>query len=375
MSVYLDHAATTPVRDAARRALADGGGVAAANASGSHHLARRARAAVDDARERLAAVLGVDAGDVVFTSGGTEADDLAVLGRHAAVPGRVLCSAVEHPAVLVPAESVGGKAVAVDAAGLVDLDRLAGLLDPDVTLVSLMAVNNEVGTVQPVAEAAALVRELAPRAAVHTDAVQALTWLDLREVAPHVDLLSLSAHKFGGPQGVGACVLRAGTDVAPRLVGGGQERDRRSGTLNVGGIVAMALAAEEADAVRPTEVVRIGALRDRLVHAVTSTVDGVRATVSGPHVAAGFAHLLADGVESEALLFLLDEAGVCASAGSACASGAQHPSHVLAAMGVDRREAGGALRLTLGHTTTDDDVDRAAEAVVAAVHRLRRFPS
>ena len=297
------------------------------------------------------------------------ADNLAVLGRHAAVGGRVLCSAVEHPAVLEAVDEVGGKVVGTDARGVIDLDQLAAVLDDDVTLVSVMTVNNEVGSLQPVAEVAEL---------VHTDAVQALNWIDLRDVSPHVDLLSISAHKFGGPHGVGACVVRSGSAVRPRHVGGGQERERRSGTLNVAGIVAMAAAAVECDAGRGAEVERVGALRDDLVARIVAGVpDAIRSGVvdgASEHLAAGFAHVCFEGVDSEALLFLLDDAGVAASAASACASGAQHPSHVLAAMGVDRSTAQGSLRLTLGHTTTATDVERAAAAVVAAVTRLRSFP-
>jgi cysteine desulfurase len=377
-AVYLDHAASTPWRDVARAAYLETIELGAANASGAHRAARQARALVDDARDALAGVLGVDAGDVVFTSGGTEADNLAVLGRHAAVGGRVLCSAVEHPAVLEAVDEVGGKVVGTDSRGVIDLDQLAAVLDDDVTLVSVMTVNNEVGSVQPVAEAAELVRRRAANALVHTDAVQALNWLDLRHVSPHVDLLSISAHKFGGPHGVGACVVRSGSVVRPRHVGGGQERERRSGTLNVAGIVAMAAAAVECDAGRGAEVERVGALRDDLVARIVAGVpDAIRSGVvdgAAEHLAAGFAHVCFEGVDSEALLFLLDDAGVAASAASACASGAQHPSHVLAAMGVDRSTAQGSLRLTLGHTTTSTDVDRAAAAVVAAVTRLRSFP-
>lgn len=377
--MYLDHAASTPWRASARRAHDAAIEVGSANASGSHRAARRARDVVDDAREVLAAVVGVDPGEIVFTSGGTESDNLAVLGRHAASGGRVICSAVEHPAVLEAVDAVDGKRVGVDARGVVDLDQLAGLLDDDVTLVSVMAVNNEVGAVQPLADVAGLVRDHAPNALLHTDAVQALTWLDLRTLSPWVDLLSLSAHKFGGPHGVGAIVVRNGVGVSARQLGGGQERDRRSGTLNVAGIAAMAAAAAEADASRPSESVRIAALRDRLVGLVGEGVpDVVRTGVPGTddaHVAPGFAHFCFADVESEALLFLLDDAGVAASAASACASGAQQSSHVLAAMGVDPSLVGGSLRLSLGHTTTTADVERAAAVLVAAVERLRRYPS
>jgi cysteine desulfurase len=206
---------------------------------------------------------------------------------------------------------------------------------------------------------------------LHTDAVQAPSWLDLRTIVPHVQLLSLSAHKFGGPKGVGVLVARRGASFAPMVIGGGQERERRSGTQNVPGIVALAEALRLTDLERPAEQVRIAALRDRLVDALMTELPDVHETVPRAHKVAGSAHVCIDGIENEALLFLLDEAGVCASAAAACASGAMEPSHVLAAMGVARERAFGAVRLTLGRTTTEADVDRGVEALVAAVRRLR----
>jgi cysteine desulfurase len=206
---------------------------------------------------------------------------------------------------------------------------------------------------------------------LHTDAVQAPCWLDVRDVAPHVDAMSFSAHKFGGPKGVGVLTMRPGLVVEPLIVGGGQERERRSGTHNVAGIVALADALAETDADRAGELVRLATLRDRLVDDIRAGLDGVIETVPRDRKVAGSAHLCIEGVENEALLYLLDEADVCASAASACASGAMEPSHVLAAMGVERSLALGALRLSLGHTTTVDDVDRAVDVVVDSVRRLR----
>jgi cysteine desulfurase len=219
------------------------------------------------------------------------------------------------------------------------------------------------------------VRERAPGALVHTDAVQALSWLDLRSLWPHVDLLALSAHKFGGPKGVGVLAVRSGVDIAPMLLGGGQERDRRSGTHNVAGIVGMALAMQLTDDERVTELPRLGALRDRLVDGLVDALDDVIETVPRSAKVAGAAHVCIGGVESEALLFLLDQAGICASAASACASGAMEPSHVLAAMGVDRQWSSGALRMSLGRTTSSDDVDRALGVLVDSVRTLRRGAS
>lgn len=368
---YLDHAATTPMRPSAVEAMLPFLSERFANPNGSHRFARAARRALDEARESIAGVLGVRPGEVVFTSGGTESDNTAV----AAAPGRAVCPAAEHHAVLHPVERSGGRVVGCLADGSVDLDRLAEALDAavaaDVAVVSVMAVNNEVGTLTDLAAVAAVVRERAPGALLHTDAVQAPCWLDVRSIAPLVDLMSFSAHKFGGPKGVGILTVRDGVRLAPLLVGGGQERERRSGTQNVAGIVATEAALRETDADRAAETGRIAVLRDRLVDGIVAAVDGVHETVPRSRKVAGSAHLCIEGVESESLLFLLDEGEVCASAASACASGAMEPSHVLSAMGVDRRLAAGALRMSLGTTTTAADVDRAVEVVTAAVTRLR----
>ena len=375
---YLDHAASTPMRAEAIEAMLPFLDGLYANPSGSHRFARRARQAVDEARDRVAAVVGCHPNEVVFTGCGTESDNTAILGAVSRLGGAAVCPAVEHHAVLHAVERTGGRTVGVDRFGRVDLDDLASTLDelagdgrPGVAIVSVMAVNNEVGTVTDLAEVARVVRRHAPGALLHTDAVQAATWLDLRQVTPHVDLLSLSAHKFGGPKGVGVLVERGGPRVDPLIIGGGQERERRSGTHNTGGIVAASIALALADVDRPTENVRLAELRDRLVKGLQSHVDGVHETVPADEKVAGSAHVCIEGIESEALLFLLDEAGICASAASACASGAMEPSHVLAAMGVDRALALGSLRLSLGHTTTADDVDRAIDVLGAAVGRLR----
>jgi cysteine desulfurase len=371
---YLDHAATTPMRAEAVEAMLPFLSERFANPSGSHRFAREARTAVDDAREVVAEVVGAAPGEVVFTSGGTEGDNTAVLGTVARRGGTAVCPAAEHHAVLAPVEHVHGVVVGSTPLGTVDLDALAHTLRDrtDVAVVSVMAVNNEVGSITDLAAVAAVVRDLAPQAVLHTDAVQAPCWLDLRAVTPLVDLLSLSAHKFGGPKGVGVLVARQGVAYEPMVIGGGQERERRSGTHNVAGIVALAEALRATDADRPTELPRLTALRDRLVDTLMAELPGVHETVLRDHKVAGSAHLCIEGIENEALLFLLDEAGVCASAASACAAGAMEPSHVLAAMGVPRELGLGALRLTLGRTTTGADIDRGIEAVVGAVQRLRR---
>ena len=376
---YLDHAASTPMRAEAVEAMMPYLSELYANPSGSHRFARRARQAVDEARDTVARVVGCHPNEVVFTGCGTESDNMAITGAIARRGGVAVCSAVEHHAVLHVVQQLGdqGRIVGVDAFGRVDLDELVATLDatPDVSIVSVMAVNNEVGTITDIAEVARVVRRHAPDALLHTDAVQSACWLDLRDITPHVDLLSLSAHKFGGPKGVGVLIERGGPKVDPLIIGGGQERERRSGTHNTAGIVAAAVALDLTDRERSTENARLAPLRDELVAGLQHRLDGVTETVPVEHKVAGSAHVCVAGIESEALLFLLDEANVCASAASACASGAMEPSHVLAAMGVDRSTALGALRLTLGHTTTRTDVDRAIDVIGASVDRLRRGPS
>jgi cysteine desulfurase len=369
---YLDHAATTPMRPEAVAAMLPFLTERFANPSGSHAASRDARRAVDEAREVVAGTLGCAPGEVVFTGCGTEADNLAVLGTIRRHGGQAVCPAAEHHAVLHAVEHLGGRVVAVDAAGAVDLDRLADALDPTVRVVSVMAVNNEVGSVSPLADVVALARERCPEALVHTDAIQGFQWLDLPEVVAGCDLVAVSGHKFGGPKGVGALVVRGRASVEPLLMGGGQERDRRSGTLNVAGIVAMAEAMRVTTASRPETVARVRSMRDRMVDGLVASVPGLVETVPRDRKTAGSAHVCIESVESESLLFLLDRAGVCASAASACSSGAMDPSHVLAAMGVPRPLADGALRLSFGWASTESDVDRVLDALPTAVRRLRR---
>jgi cysteine desulfurase len=367
------------------------------NPSGAHVLARAARRAIDDVRDELADALGAKPGEVIFTGGGTEADNLAVTGVLRRRGGVGVCTAIEHHAVLSPMEAQHGRLVGVDARGIIDLDALVAVLDPSVTLVSVILANNESGVIQPLAEVARLVRRHAPNAVLHTDAVQAFSWLDVAELAAPADLLSISAHKFGGPQGVGALIARDGVDLEPLLLGGGQERDRRSGTQNVAGIVAMGAAARITVQRRGETVARVRALRDRLADGLCAALPGIyESGVSGPsldnassndpsrprdvshpadrsHKVASSCHLVIEGVESESLLFLLEREGVYASAASSCASGAQDPSHVLAAMGVSRELAAGSLRLSLGWPTTDEDIDHALAVVPKAIERLRSF--
>lgn len=369
--VYLDCAATTPMRPVAVEAmlplLRDGFG----NPSGGHAVARAARKVLEESRETVAACLGVDPHEVVFTSGGTEADNLAVRGAVESAEGGAACSAVEHHAVLDPVLALGGRTLAVDSVGRVDLDALDAALDDDLAVVSVMLANNETGVVQPLRAVAEVVRRRAPGALLHTDAVQAVCWLDVADLVSVADLISVSAHKFGGAKGVGALVVRRGVELAPLLRGGGQEQERRSGTQNVAGIAAMAAAMAETVTERSAVVEAVRARRDLLEDGLQAAVEGLWPTSPRDARVAGMCHVVVPDVLSESMLLLMERGGVMASAASSCASGAVDPSHVLAAMGVDRRRAMGSLRLSLGRDTTDADIDRALEVIPAAVSQLR----
>ncbi|MEM7141474.1 MAG: aminotransferase class V-fold PLP-dependent enzyme, partial [Actinomycetota bacterium] len=289
-----------------------------------------------------------------------------------------ICSAGEHHAVLDPVEHAGGATVGLDDLGRVTPDALADVLraHDDVSVVSVIAVNNETGAVNDLPALAAVVREHAPGALVHTDAVQAVSWLDLAAATADVDLVSITGHKLGGPIGTGALFVRQGLTLGAQILGGGQERGRRAGTPDVAGAAAFAAAVSVTVERRPAEIVRLGAMRDRLVAGLIDQLgDAVWPTVQRPGdtdaVAAGMAHVILADIEAEALLFLLDQRGLRASAASSCSSGAQDPSHVLAAMGIEREVAQGSLRLSLGWTSTDADVDRALEIIPEAVRHLR----
>lgn len=370
---YLDNAASTPLCTEAVEAMAPLHRELYANPTGAHRMARDTRRCIDDARDVMAEALGSEPGEIVFTGGGTEGDNMAVVGCHMQVGGVTVCSAIEHHAVLEPVEHLGGRVVAVDASGVIDLDSLAAALDDEVTVVSVMLANNETGMVQPLAQVADAVRSAAPQAVLHTDAVQAFPWLDVASLAACADLISVSAHKFGGPKGVGALVVRDGVELSPLLLGGGQERGLRSGTHNAAGIAGMAAAAEVVLKSRTEQVERLASLRDRLADEILAAVPATVETGQRSGKVAGSAHLCFEGIESEALLFLLEDAGVYASAASSCSSGAQDPSHVLAAMGYDRMLAGGSLRLSLGYETADVDIDQALAVIPDAVARLRAY--
>ncbi|MGH8988060.1 MAG: cysteine desulfurase family protein [Acidimicrobiales bacterium] len=382
---YLDHAASTPMRDEVVEAMAPFAAQVFGHPSGHHRQARAARQALEDARDQVAQLLGAAPREVVLTSGGTEADNLAVLGVLGAAARRrsgartvVASSAIEHAAVLESCRVAVARLAGVehclvpsDSQGVVDLDRLAESLDTDVALVTVMLANNEVGTVQPLSEVVALARRLAPTAVVHTDAVQGAAWLDVAVAAHGVDLISVSAHKLGGPKGAGALVVTEGTELDPLFVGGGQERERRAGTHDVAGAVGLATALAAVARAREEEGVRVAELRDRLADGLLHAVPSVVEAADRKSVLPGHCHLCFATVDREELVVLLDEAGICVSAGAACASGAVEPSHVLASMGVPATTARGSIRFSLGHTTTPADVERALAVVPEAVAHLR----
>jgi cysteine desulfurase len=378
--VYLDHAATTPMRAEAIAAMEPFLNVQYANPSGSHRFARDARKVLDECRDDVADVFGCHAGEIIFTGGGTEGDNAAIFGalrrlQSHNVATQAVCSASEHHAVLHCVEHVGGVVVGTDPYGAINLDELTETLtrlhaEGVKPVVSVMAVNNEVGTITNMEEVSRIVRRYAPSAILHTDAVQGACWVDLAHLVSLVDVLTLSSHKFGGPKGSGIMYLRNGVHLEPLIFGGGQERDRRSGTHNVAGIAATTAALVATASERHSENLRVAELKEQLL-AGLHEIGGIHQTVPNEFAVPGIVHVCVDGVENEALLFLLDEENLCASAASACASGAMEPSHVLAAMGVPRERAQGALRLSLGHTTTSGDIARALGTLGRAVARLR----
>ena len=369
--LYLDHAADTPVRpeviDAMTRLLEAGVG----NASSVHGPGRAARGALEEARERVAAVLGASPREIVFTSGGTEADNMAVMGRWRAARRGVVISAVEHSAVREPAAAAAREGaplttLAVDEAGRVDLGALDEALGEAPGVVSVMWGNNETGTLQPVNE---IGRRCAAAGAVfHTDAVQAAGHVPVRVDEAHCALLSLSAHKLGGPPGAGALFVRHGTELEPLLSGGGQERGLRAGTSNVVAAVGLATALDLAAAVLDMEAARLGALRNRLESRLRSDLPDLHVHGEG---ADRLPHILSvglDGVPADVLIASLDVAGLAVSSGAACHSGGGEPSHVLMAMG---RSSDAVVRFSLGWSTTGEDVERGADLFLGVLDRAR----
>lgn len=382
--VYLDHAATTPMHPAAIEAMT-AALATVGNASSLHGTGRVARRRMEEARETLAQLLGARPSEVIFTAGGTESDNLAVKGIYWARHDvdnrrrRIITTPVEHHAVLdavewlVAHEGAEVTWLPVDDDGAVAPAALRTALQDveDVALVTVMWANNEVGTIMPIAELAAIAAEF--DVPMHSDAIQAIGHIPVDFAASGLSAMSVAAHKFGGPTGVGALLLRRDTACVPLLHGGGQERDVRSGTPDVAGAVAMAAAARIAVEGLDANSARVRALRDRLIEGVLSSIDDVY--VNGARGAArlpGNAHFTFRGCEGDSLLMLLDAKGVECSTGSACTAGVAQPSHVLIAMGADPASARGSLRLSLGHTSTEADVDAALEVLPAAVERARR---
>ena len=380
--IYLDNAASTPIRpeaiDAMTAVLSDCYG----NPSGAHKMAREARRLIDDARDTLSHGLGCDPKEIIFTAGGTEADNLAIFGIQGSRDGTILASVTDHHAVIAPVEQLEGKFIQVNESGLIDLDHLAHLLDENVALVSVGLVNGETGIIQDLEPIAEIVRSKAPKALIHTDAVQAFPWLDVASLAQSADLISIAGHKFGSPKGVGALVVRNGIEISPMQLGGGQELGIRSGTQNTAAIVAMAAAADVTLMERELTVERVTKMRDVLADNLQGIPQSYETGVSlhngiadRSHKIAGSCHFCFEGIESEALLYMLEQENILASAASSCSSGAQDPSHVLAAMGYSRNLAGGSLRLSLGHATTWEDVDVAMKAVPKFIENLRKTGS
>ena len=383
---YLDHAATTPMLPVALAAMTDEL-AQVGNASSLHNAGRRARRVVEESRELIAETYGAKPSEVVFTSGGTEADNLAVKGlfwaRAAAAPGRrrVLATAIEHHAVLdsvrwlADHENADADWLPVEHSGVLSPATLADAIERDpasVAVISVMWVNNEVGTLQPIAELAGLAAEY--EIPFHSDAVQAAGQLPVSLAASGATALTITAHKIGGPVGVGALLLAKGAQPVPVLHGGGQERDVRSGTLDVPAIRAFAAAVEVTAARRADEAKRLAALRDDLITQVLAAVPDaiLNGTPPGPDRLPGNAHFSFPGCEGDALLMLLDARGIACSTGSACTAGVAQPSHVLLAMGADEARARGSLRFSLGHCSEQSDVDAVGAVMGEVVERARR---
>jgi cysteine desulfurase len=375
-TIYLDHAATTPADPAVVAHMLPYFTEQFGNPSSVYALGRQSFAALDEAHSRVAAVLGCRPTEIVFTGGGSEADNLAIRGVTSSARRRgthIVTTAIEHHAILHTCQQLEREGftvtyLPVDAEGLVDPAAVAAALTDETALVTIMFANNEVGTIQPIAEIGRLCR--ARRIPFHTDAVQAGPHLPLDVAALNVDLLTLSAHKFYGPKGVGILYVRQGTRIQPQVLGGSQERNRRAGTENVAGAVgaaeALRLAADERDA----EAARLTALRDDLIAGILA-IPGTRLTGHPTLRLPNNASFAFAGVEGESLLLALDLLGVAASSGSACTTGSIEPSHVLTALGYSAPEARGHLRLTLGHSSTAEDVDFVLRELPAVVERLR----
>ena len=385
--IYLDHAATTSLREEALAAMMPFFSDVFGNPNSPSAFAQEARNAVDESREKVAAVLGSRPREVVFTSGGTESDNSAIKGVASALKPsgkHVITVATEHHAVIHSCEELveSGYEVTylpVDENGLVTPDVVENAIREDTILVSVMYANNEIGTVQDIAEIALRTHRKAEamgrNIVVHTDAVQAAGWLNLDVNELGVDMMSLSAHKFHGPKGVGVLYVRRGTPFNPLIVGGGQERQRRSGTENVPGIVGTAVALELAESERAKRYAEVLPLRDMLIEGTLERIPGVKLNGARSKRLPNNVNFSFDGVEGEAVLLGLDFAGICASTQSACSSASIEPSHVLVALGMDADLAVGSLRLTLGKENTVDDIRATLDVLPGVISRLREMPT
>lgn len=378
MRVYFDYNATTPPAPEVIERVAGATRDLFGNASSVHHFGQQAKAALDDARSAVAALLQADPSEVVFTSGGTEADNFAIRGVADALEPmgkrHLVVSAIEHEAVLNTAKALAKRGwrvthVPVDQSGVVSPERVREALTDDTALVSVMHANNEIGTIQPVAEIAALAH--ARGALMHTDAVQSVGKIPVNVRALGVDLLALSAHKFNGPKGAGILYVRRGTRLLPILTGGKHERNRRAGTENVPAIVGMGVAARLAAQKLEAEGVRVAALRDRLEAGILAAVPGTAVNGEGSARVPNTTNISFDRVEAESLLIALDLEGIAVSTGSACSSGTLEPSHVLKAMGYPVHRTQNSLRFSLGLFSTDAEVDRVVETLPRLVEKLR----
>jgi cysteine desulfurase len=378
MRVYFDYNATTPlapeVTEAVLRAMRDVFG----NPSSIHHFGQQAKAALDDARSAVAALLHADPSEIVFTSGGTESDNLAIRGAAEAIEpaGRrhLIASGIEHEAVLNTLRALARRGwrttlLPADASGLVSPDRLREVIDADTALVSVMHANNEVGTIQPVAALAAIAHEHG--ALIHTDAVQSAGKIPVDVRALGVDLLSLSAHKFNGPKGAGALWIKRGTRMQPTVTGGKHERNRRAGTENVAGIAGLGAAALLAAAKMTADGARVASLRDRLETGILRGVAGTAVNGARDGRVPNTTNISFERVEAESLLIALDLEGVAVSTGSACSSGTLEPSHVLKAMGLPAHRTQNSLRFSLGMFSTPEEVDRVVDVLPRLVEKLR----
>jgi cysteine desulfurase len=386
-TVYLDHAGTTPLDSKVLEAMVPYFTQRFGNPSSLHSVGQEARYALDEARERVAGVLNCRSREIVFTAGGTESDNAAIHGVATALHetgNHIVTSSVEHHAVLHACqylESQGFEVtyLSVDADGMVQPEAVYNAINERTTLVSIMYGNNEIGTINPISEIAKSVKkraeELSRTIVFHTDAVQAAGYLSLDVAELGVDLLSLSGHKFHGPKGTGVLYMKRGSPYLPLIHGGGQERERRSGTENIPGIIGLSVALEAADTVRGETSQRCAALRDRIIDSVLQQIPGSRLNGHATQRLPNNANFSFTGVEGEPILLGLDMAGIAASSGSACSSGSLEPSHVLLALGQSAEIARGSLRLTLGRDNTEDEVEYLLGVLVDLVQRLRQLPS